>query len=474
MWLTLPPSPPRSLARSKRATSRSLPTRRYRAGSWPPGLEMVIEIDPDSILDPGLGVPKRIPETGRMPITVEDTPVLDLTVIPFLWSAAPDSGVIEATEGMRDDPDGHALLEDTRILLPVRELEVTAHDPVASTSNDVWDLLEQTNAVRALEGAEGHHMGMMSGPVTGAGGVAFIGGRTSVSTLNPSTIAHELGHNMSLLHAPCGGALGPDPLFPDPNGQIGAWGYDFGNGLLVQPHRPDLMGYCGPRWISGYHFTNALAHRLADEGTAPTVATAPVRSLLLWGGVDADGEPFLNPAFVVEAPAALPDSTGDYTLTGRDAGGGEIFSLSFPMPEVAHGDGRSSFAFVLPMLPERAGGLASVTLSGTNGCGHAGRRYRPPPWPSCGTRALGRCARSCATCRRRPRRRWARQGRPPQRVSKSCSAAGFRIRQLGGRDGDDSQETPAPRKDRLAAGGAVRCGLGPDQLRRRRGRAGPA
>ena len=332
-----------------------------------PGLEMVIEIDPDSTLDPGLGVPKRIPETGRLPIRVEDTPVLDLTVIPFLWSAAPDSGVIAATEGMRDDPDGHALLEDTRILLPVRELDVTAHDPVASTSNDVWDLLEQTNAVRALEGAEGHHMGMMSGPVTGAGGVAFIGGRTSVSTLNPKTVAHELGHNMSLQHAPCGGASGPDPLFPDPNGQIGAWGYDFRNGLLVPPHRPDLMGYCGPHWISGYHFTNALAHRLADEGSAPAVATAPARSLLLWGGVDADGEPFLNPAFAVEAPAALPDSAGDYTLTGRDASGSEIFSLSFAMPELAPGDGRSSFAFVLPVLPEGAGGLASITLSGPNG-----------------------------------------------------------------------------------------------------------
>ena len=335
-----------------------------------PDLEMVIEIDPDSTLDPGLGVPKRIPDTGRMPIRVEEMPVLDLTVIPFLWSAAPDSAVIAATQGMRDDPDGHALLEDTRILLPVRELEVTAHDPVASTSNDVWDLLEQTSALRALEGGEGHHMGMMSGPVTGAGGVGIIGGRTSVSTLSPSTVAHELGHNMSLLHAPCGGALGPDPLFPDPNGQIGAWGYDFRNGLLVPPHRPDLMGYCGPRWISGYHFTNALAHRLADEGPARAVAAAPVRSLLLWGGVDADGEPFLNPAFAVEAPAALPDSTGDHTLTGRDAGGGEIFSLSFAMPEVAQGDGRSSFAFVLPVLPVRpegAGGLASVTLSGPNG-----------------------------------------------------------------------------------------------------------
>ncbi|MDE2751723.1 MAG: Ig-like domain-containing protein, partial [Gemmatimonadota bacterium] len=33
-----------------------------------PGLEMVIEVDPDGTLDPGLGVARRIPETGRLPV----------------------------------------------------------------------------------------------------------------------------------------------------------------------------------------------------------------------------------------------------------------------------------------------------------------------------------------------------------------------------------------------------------------------
>ena len=48
-----------------------------------PGLEMVIEIDPDGTLDPGLGVAKRIPETGRLAVEVREMPVFDLTVIPF-------------------------------------------------------------------------------------------------------------------------------------------------------------------------------------------------------------------------------------------------------------------------------------------------------------------------------------------------------------------------------------------------------
>ena len=37
------------------------------------------------------------------------------------------------------------------------------------------------------------------------------------------------------------------------------------------------------------------------------------------------------------------------------------------MPEVADGDGKSSFAFVLPVRPEWAGALSSITLSGPDG-----------------------------------------------------------------------------------------------------------
>ena len=48
-----------------------------------PGLEMVIEPDPDGTLDPALGVAKRIPETGRLPVEVRTMPLFDLTVIPF-------------------------------------------------------------------------------------------------------------------------------------------------------------------------------------------------------------------------------------------------------------------------------------------------------------------------------------------------------------------------------------------------------
>ena len=333
-----------------------------------PGVELVIDVDPNGTLDPGLGVARRIPETGRLAVDVETMPLLDLTVIPFVWSETQDSSIVELVRAMAADPENHAMLEETRTLLPVGDLAVTAHPPVVSSSNSAFDLLAQTEAIRVIEGGNGHYKGMMKPPVTGAGGVAKRPGRSSFSQPYPDVIAHELGHNFNLRHAPCGRPSGVDPWYPYPDGTIGAWGFDFQEGgRLMPPSTPDLMSYCGPPdGSSDYHFIKALRFRLVDEGGgAATPATT--RSLLVWGGVDAEDAPFLEPAFVVDAPPLVPQSDGDYELTGWAADGGALFSLSFAMPEVADGEGEGSFVFALPVQPAWAENLASITLSGPEG-----------------------------------------------------------------------------------------------------------
>ena len=334
-----------------------------------PGLEIVVEIDPEGTLDPGLGLKKRIPETGRMAVDVRAMPTFDLTLIPFLWRSERDEAILGLVEDMAADPEGHELLWDTRTLLPIGELKVTAHEPVLSSSNSAFALLSETQAIHAMEGAGGHYKGMMSGPVTGASGIASLPGRVSFSVPDSFVMAHELGHNLNLFHAACA-VTGDDPSFPYDMGSIGAWGYDFReDGQLVSPNRPDLMSYCESTWISDYHFTNALRYRLhtAAGGGVSSLVGAPARSLLLWGGVDAGGSPFLEPAFVVEASASLPRSTGEYEIIGRNGAGDVLFSLQFQMPEVADGDGSSSFAFILPVQPEWADQTTSITLSGPGG-----------------------------------------------------------------------------------------------------------
>ena len=334
-----------------------------------PGLEMVIEIDPEGTLDPELGVATRIPESGRLPVEVGAMPVLDLTLVPFVWAEDPDYSVRELVRDMAADPENHGLLRLTRTLLPVAGLDVTSHGFVMSDSRHSAVLLRETTAIRAMEGGTGHYMGLMSPPVDGPSGLAHLPGRSSFGQPWSTLIPHLLGHNFNLGDAPCGDVVRLDRSYPDPLGAIGTWGYDArGNGRLIPPTRLDIMSYCDPVWISDYHFTNALRFRLSEaDSVGLPMVTAPTRSLLLWGGVDADGRPFLEPAFVVDAPAALPRSSGGFRLTGRRDDGVELFSFSFAMPVVADGDGSSGFAFVLPVEAGWAGTLSAVTLSGPGG-----------------------------------------------------------------------------------------------------------
>ena len=339
-----------------------------------PGLEVVIEPDPDGTLDPALGVAGRIPATGRMAVDVHAVPVFELTLVPFLWEESPDASILEITAAMAGDPEGHELLEDTRLLLPVAAMDVKAHESVATSTNNGFAIMQQTEMIRVAEGGRGHYLGVMAGP-TGPGrllGVAYdIGSWSSFSVLDSETIAHEFGHNRNLYHAPCGGAGGPDRYYPYGSGNIGAWGYDSRTGDLVPPDQPDLMSYCDPYWISDYQFTNALRYRLETEsGSILVAAAAPPaasgRALLLWGGLDGEGGPYLRPAFFIDAPPTLPAAGGAYSLTGRDPGGAELFSLSFAMAEYTDAeDDRAGFSFALPVTWTEE--LASITLQGPEG-----------------------------------------------------------------------------------------------------------
>ena len=330
-----------------------------------PGLEMVVEIDPDTTMDPDLGVMQRIPETGRLAVDVRSMPDLGFTLIPFLWESNPDSAIIDLTEDLSKDDD---LLWQINTLLPVGEMDLEIHDPVVSSSNSAFSLLSQTGAIRTAESGTGYYMGTMSGQITGAAGVAYVPGWVSFSIPDSAVMAHELGHNLSLYHAPCGGAGGPDPSFPQSDGTIGAWGYDFETGALVDPSVRDLMTYCDPTWVSEYYFTNSLRHRLvleSDEDSAPEGGTA--QSLLVWGGTDPDGVPYLEPAFVIDARPYLPRTGGSHRLIGATLDGAEVFALNFDMPVMADAEGRGSFSFSLPVQPGWAEDLDRITLSGPSG-----------------------------------------------------------------------------------------------------------
>ncbi len=344
-----------------------------------PGLEMVVEIDPEGTLDPSLGVAKRIPETGRLPVDVRAMPQFRLTIVPFLWSEKPDSAVLRITREMAADPRHHKVLWKMNTLLPIADdYDLILHDPVLTSNNIQWRMTDETEAIRVMEGSDRYHMGTMTGEVVATAGNNT--GRRTISTLveegNVGHVTHEFGHTMTLGHAPgCWPGTedgNVDPAYPYSTGITGAWAYDFRDGgALVRPTRADVMAICGgwsEGWISDYHFTKALRHRLRDEVTDAATMAAPVPSLLVWGGVDEAGVPFLEPAFVVDATPTLPDSAGEHRITGRTSGGGELFSFGFHMPDDPHGENTGAgFVFALPVRPGWANALASITLSGPGG-----------------------------------------------------------------------------------------------------------
>ena len=96
-------------------------------------------------------------------------------------------------------------------------------------------------------------------------------------------------------------------------------------------------------------------------------ASAPTRSLLIWGGANPDGLPYLRPVFVIDAKPSVPLAGGVYRLSGATAAGAEIFALHFDMPVVADAEDRRSFAFALPVQAGWADGLARITLRGPGG-----------------------------------------------------------------------------------------------------------
>ncbi|MDE2890834.1 MAG: leucine-rich repeat domain-containing protein [Gemmatimonadota bacterium] len=336
-----------------------------------PGLEMVVEIDPNRTLDPGLGIGARLPATGRTALDVRSLPPLELTLVPFLWSENPDSTVLMRTNDLSSESD---LFRLTRDVLPVRDFILNVHEPVLTsvdpTSDNDGVLMSEIQVIYAMEGAKGYYMGIFREQgLSGLRGIALLSENVSLSVLDGNVIAHELGHNLSLLHAPGCGARSLDPDYPTEDGSIGAWGYDFLNETLVIPTTPDLMSYCHPQWIGEFSFSRALRHRLHGRRTYEAAAayTSSARGLLLWGGVNGDKELFLESAFVVNAPPSLPSMDGPYRLMGEDQEGGTVFDLNFGMAEIACGGKGRVFAFILPVQPDWAGRLARISFSGPEG-----------------------------------------------------------------------------------------------------------
>ncbi len=341
-----------------------------------PGVRMVVELDPEGVVPLAPGSQVRYPAEGSMELDVVEPPVYRLILVPTISRPAPDSSVFEWTDGIGPDSEQMRL---GRTILPVREMEVEVRETYTTSLNlrnrGTWILWRnEIGVLYEREGRRGYYYGVVSRGLAGAGGIANIAYPVSVGADVDHIYTHEVGHTMNLYHAPCNGAPAPPGYnYPYEDGSIGVWGYDIAMSRLLDPGRyRDVMGYCfDDIWISDFHFSRAMDHRLDGDGgidhdAQPATPGGPGRDevLAVWGGVW-DGRLMLEPAFVLDGPVVLPEAGGPYRVEGLGAGGETRFSLSFRPTPLAYGGG--SFVFFIPYESEWADNLDRIVLTGPEG-----------------------------------------------------------------------------------------------------------
>ncbi|MDE2764265.1 MAG: M66 family metalloprotease [Gemmatimonadota bacterium] len=337
------------------------------------GTELVVVADSAGIIPRAAGSRTRFPETGSASLDVIDVPPMELTVVPVLEAEDPDSGVFDWTDGIDEDSRQVSQLRNS---FPFSEFSATDREAYVTSldlteSSGQWNLVLELERVRRDEEATGYWYGAALSRNGYVRGVARLNGWVSMGKPEDAELAHEVGHNLDLRHAPCGGAGGVDPDFPYPTGMIGMWGYDSREGHVLSPRRtPDVMGYCyrGERtsWLSDYYFEKVIEAREEKEGGEKRMGGAGPggRMLVLWGGV-VDGEPRIEPVHRMYTSPMLPDEAGPYTLEGIAGGGGIEFSLSFTPGEDVYGN--KYFLFAIPIEEDWQDTLDRITLTGPEG-----------------------------------------------------------------------------------------------------------
>lgn len=179
---------------------------------------------------------------------------------------------------------------------------------------------------------------------------------------DPTTFAHEVGHNLNRKHVNCSGSeASVDSSYPYTGGRISQnttgnnayYGFHISTQQIFDPGTGDLMGYCRPRWVSDYTY-EAMRSRIDTTWDLPlfspmlSLVETDVPAVLVAGIVEVDGSAGdITDIYQITATKTMTPNNGDFSIVLKDGIGTNLAVYDFDPGQPSEGT-ESVFSFLLP------------------------------------------------------------------------------------------------------------------------------